>query len=218
MRRPIATIAALFAVTFLSLPAQASVFISPRLGAPDPGPGPGERLVVSFDAANVAGFTWDGVPNSRIGSLAGVAAAPAGVTGRFGFVSTGAGQPRIATLRTPALRSISFYWGSVDAHNRVAVLDGAGRTLMTLDGNQLGPANGSWTASLTNRRVGFHAGPGVSIGGLRFIARGTAFEFDSIAALGVPEPASWALMIAGFGLTGLAARRQSRALSRAAAR
>ncbi|OSZ65244.1 hypothetical protein CAP39_12240 [Sphingomonas sp. IBVSS1] len=201
---------ATLAPLLLAAPAAATIVVAPRLGAPDPGPLPGERLVVSFDAPNAAGFTWDGAPATRTGSLSGVAAAPAGVSGRFGFVSTQAGRPAIATLRTPALRSISLYWGSVDAHNRVQVLGTNGQTLLTLNGNQFTAASGNWNAALTNRRVQFRAMGGTEIGGLRFIARGTAFEFDSIAAGAVPEPSSWALLIAGFGLTGTMARRQRR--------
>jgi hypothetical protein len=34
------------------------------------------------------------------------------------------------------------------------------------------------------------------------------FEFDTVTAAGVPEPAGWALMIAGFGLAGAALRRR----------
>jgi hypothetical protein len=203
----------------LAAPATASIVISPHPGAPDPGPLPGERLVVSFDTANAAGYVWDGAPATRIGSVSGLAAAPAGVTGRFGFVSTGAGQPATAVLRTPGLRSISFYWGSIDTHNRVQVLGTAGQTLLTLNGNGFSPASGSWSSEFTNRRVQFRALPGTEIGGLRFIANGTAFEFDSIAAGGVPEPSNWALLIAGFGLTGAMARRQRRpSVRRAAAR
>ena len=32
--------------------------------------------------------------------------------------------------------------------------------------------------------------------------------FDKVSVAGVPEPTSWALMIAGFGLTGVALRRR----------
>ncbi len=191
-----------------ALPAAATVLISPRLGAPDPGPGRNERIVVDFDAPNAPGFVWSAAPSVRLGSRSGVATAPAGVNNSFGVVTTAAGGAREATLRTPALRSISFYWGSVDAHNRVQLLGTAGQTLLTLNGNSFSPANGRWNAALTNRRVGFHALPGSEIGGLRFIARGVAFEFDSIAANAVPEPASWAMLITGFGLVGAMARRR----------
>ena len=37
------------------------------------------------------------------------------------------------------------------------------------------------------------------------------FDHDDHAAAAVPEPTTWAMMIAGFGLTGIAARRRRRA-------
>lgn len=54
------------------------------------------------------------------------------------------------------------------------------------------------------------------ITGLRFVATGVAFEIDDVAGQlasdgsgsTVPEPATWALMLAGFGMVGAAARRR----------
>ena len=37
-----------------------------------------------------------------------------------------------------------------------------------------------------------------------------AFEFDNIAAGAVPEPATWAMLIAGFGLVGASMRRRKK--------
>jgi hypothetical protein len=36
---------------------------------------------------------------------------------------------------------------------------------------------------------------------------------DGVSLTAVPEPASWALMLAGFGLVGLAARRRTTTLA-----
>ena len=43
---------------------------------------------------------------------------------------------------------------------------------------------------------------------ITFSSTGVAFEFDNLAVAGVPEPASWALMIGGFGLAGAGLRRR----------
>lgn len=71
-----------------------------------------------------------------------------------------------------------------------------------------------------NRRLNIVADAGESIHGLRFWGRGRRFEFDDFAATlapdispdsgTVPEPASWAMRIAGFGLVGAVARRRGR--------
>ena len=71
-----------------------------------------------------------------------------------------------------------------------------------------------------NRRLNIVADAGESIHGLRFWGRGRRFEFDDFAATlapdispdsgTVPEPASWAMRIAGFSLVGAVARRRGR--------
>ncbi len=205
-----ASIAALSLVACLAAaaPAAATVTMTSIAAAPDAGPLPGERLVVTFDAPNAAGYTWVVEPLSRIGSLAGTAAAPTGVTGRFGYVTTARGGVASATLLTPALRSLSLHWGSIDGHNRVEILGDGMTVLGSFGGNLFQGASGSWTDGLSNRRVQFIADALTPIRGVRFAAQGVAFEFDSIAANAVPEPASWAMLITGFGLAGAAMRRR----------
>ena len=44
---------------------------------------------------------------------------------------------------------------------------------------------------------------------------GASYSFDAVFA-GVPEPATWAMMIAGLGLTGAALRRRSSRAARIA--
>lgn len=43
--------------------------------------------------------------------------------------------------------------------------------------------------------------------------RGQGYRLDTISAAVVPEPASWALLIAGFGLVGAMQRRRRTAVS-----
>jgi hypothetical protein len=214
--RSAAFLSAVVVAAFAALPAAAASLIS-LPGAPDPGPFAGETLVVTFDIANAPGFTWAGAPATRTTSQSGTAAAPAGVTSRFAFVSTAHGQPASATLLTPALRSISLYWGSVDAYNKVTLLGRNNQVLGAFTGNQLSMQNGSWWAAAANRRVGFVADPGEWIHAVRLDASGVAFEFDDIAAGAVPEPAGWAMLITGFGLVGAAQRRREAKIAKAAA-
>jgi hypothetical protein len=42
----------------------------------------------------------------------------------------------------------------------------------------------------------------------RGVAVGSAFEIDNIAINAVPEPATWAMMLLGFGAIGIGMRRQ----------
>jgi hypothetical protein len=210
MKIVVAGLAALLATT-----AANAVIVTGAFGAPDPGPGPGQTIVVDFDNPNAAGYVWTaGTIATSIASSA-AAAAPAQDATRYGYVSSALAN-NFATLSTPDLNSISFYWGSIDSYNSVEVLGAGGVVIHTINGATLPPANGNRTSSNTNRRIFITAAPSEVITGLKFRSTGVAFEFDDIAAAAVPEPQSWALLIAGFGLVGAAARRQRRSVHVAA--
>ena len=183
------------AVTFTSVP-----------GAPDPGMPAGHTMVVTFDAPEAAGYSWSGGLATAIGNSP-AAAAPALDLTRYGYVSS-AITPNMATLSTPALKEISFYWGSIDTYNIVEVLGFGGAVLHTVSGGDFSVADGNQLVPGTNRRVTFFWDGAAPIYGLKVTSTGIAFEFDDFSAVPVPEPASWAMMIAGFGLIGAAARRR----------
>jgi hypothetical protein len=204
--------------SFAMASAAQAVSVTGTFGAPDPGPAAGQSIVVSFDAPNAAGYVWSGGIASRCNSFSGAAMPAVGVGGTascFGYVSSSI-NPNNATLSTPDLSSISFYWGSIDAYNFVDVLGAGGATIFSISGSLLPPSNGNQGLPATNRRVNFIAGAGEVITGLRLRSTGVAFEFDNFAATEVldpgggvvPEPATWAMLIAGFGLVGVSARRR----------
>lgn len=197
-----ATLAAL-----LAAPAAATILVSTGHAG---GPAGDEQMIADFDRPLAAGVVWDGAPLVSSRSQAGVALAPLGSEGRFALVSSRG--PRVATLLMPAQASVSLLWGSIDAHNSIEVLDRSLFPVLRLTGRQLLAMGGG-----RDRRVRLDATDGAQIGGLRFFAGGIAFEFDSIAvarpaalttAAAVPEPQSWALMLGGFGLVGMMARRR----------
>lgn len=202
------------AALIAAAPLAAASFVT-SAGAPDPGPAAGETLVVTFDAPDAAGYSWSGNLTIATGSNS-AAAAPAGDSTAYGYVSS-ALTPNWALLSTPDLRSISFYWGSVDDYNELQVLGAGGSVLLTLTGATPGvgtpPIDGNQILERTNRRIFITADAGEAITGLRFASTGVAFEFDDFAANAVPEPATWAMLIAGFGLIGVAARRRRRGVA-----
>lgn len=203
--RSVALMTAVAAV--LSASAASAVTYTSLAGSPDPGPAAGESLVVTFDGPNAAGYNFTaGNIGTAMGST-GNAAAPATDGTMYGYVSSNL-SPNFATLSTPNLRSISFYWGSIDTYNELDVLGAGGTVLTTISGGLLPPANGDQGNAITNRRLFITADAGETITGLTFRSTGVAFEFDTIAASAVPEPQTWAMLIAGFGLVGVAARKR----------
>lgn len=188
--------------------ATSAVTVSSVPGSPDVGPLAGQSLVVTFDAPNAVGYSFSAGLQTTPVSIPGQAAAPADDTTTFGYVSTQFALSS-TTLSTPNLKSISFYWGSIDSYNFVDVLGAGGALLTTISGGAIPPANGDQSQPFTNRRVNFTADAGEVITGLRLRSDGVAFEFDDFAAAAaVPEPATWALLIIGFGFVGVAARRR----------
>ncbi len=76
----------------------------------------------------------------------------------------------------------------------------------TIFATGIAPTPGNWatyTASYTATLA--DAGSAISI---ELVSPGSQGGFDNVALTAVPEPASWALMIGGFGLTGAALRRR----------
>jgi hypothetical protein len=203
----------------IAAPAQAvsyySVGATATPGGPvDPGMAIGEVSLVDFDSAPHTGVTVSTTGSAYLhtGSTGSVAAAPAGDTSQYQALGTGGSATIDFSGYSQQLKSLSVYLGSIDSYNTVEVLNRAGQVLKTITGNDLPGQNGDWFASATNRRLYIEFNPSENVGALRFSSTGVAFEFDSIGAsvAGVPEPASWALMIGGFGVVGGAMRRRQR--------
>ena len=162
---------------------------------------PGEQLVVTFDSAPADGFAVSG-GNVRTGSGSGYAAPHDDSTA---YLAVNNGQS--ATLTTPLLKSFSVYIGSVDSYNHIT-FKGPNGYEETISGDDLvALANGDQSSAGTNRRFYFDFGND-RVNQVVFSATGDAFEFDNIAAGAVPEPATWAMLIAGFGMVGASMRRR----------
>jgi hypothetical protein len=107
------------------------------------------------------------------------------------------------------ITTLSFVWGSVDSYNTLNILDSSMNVLYTIVGNDIfNPANGDRTSPNTNPLVTFSF-TGDNVAYLSFGSTTNAFEIDNLfVGTAVPEPATWALMLLGFGGIGFAMRRR----------
>jgi hypothetical protein len=207
----------------VATPAAAVITVSNVAGNPDPGIPSGFTTVVTFDAPSAAGIlnTISGAVITAAGNTNGVRAAPAGTPANGVYQSVGTGG--VSTFDfggyLPAYRVLtgfSLYWGSVDNYNFVDFLRADNSVVATFGGAQLPRFDGNQTLGTTNPRVTFLISGLHEVTKVRLRSTSNAFEYDTFAVTtgSVPEPASWAMLITGFGLTGAMLRRR-RALAAA---
>ena len=194
--------------------ANALVSVSSTAG-PDTGPRAGETKIIDFDPTLEAGVSIVGDYAITNASVVGIAASPLGDATNFLTVPN-ATIPGSATMTFTSflggdVTGFSFYWGSIDTYNTLELLNRSGVVIGTFTGAGFPPANGDQGAGATNRRVAFDlTGSDQQLGGLRFTSSQFAFESDTFSFSVVPEPATWGLMIMGFGGLGAMLRSNRR--------
>jgi hypothetical protein len=107
------------------------------------------------------------------------------------------------------VKGFQFDWGSIDTYNALTVVTTSGSFNVIpgtsfptqANGNQFLPGtNGLFTVNRTSGTDRF-----VSI---TLTSAQNSFEIDNLAVSYVPEPATWAMLIIGFGLVGATVRRR----------
>ena len=199
-----ASAAVAVAVAFAA-PANATITFTTQPGSnPYAGPTP----TYDFDASTP---TFSGGNVVGPGTTSGQFAQPFGSTGQYYSVGPSTSTPGTIDLSSFGdIFNLSFIWGSVDTYNTLTFLDASNNVLATFTGNQIfNPANGDQTSPNTNPLVTFFFdGTDISnVASMQLSSTQNAFEIDDIAVNGVPEPATWAMMLLGFGAVGIAMRR-----------
>lgn len=108
---------------------------------------------------------------------------------------------------------ISFLWGSPDLYNTLTVNStGSGPQVFTAAGAGFGAAfpvtNGDQSF---NQTVQFQGLAGSRITSMVFASSSDAFEVGRFTVTAIPEPETYALMLAGLGAMGFMARRRKKA-------
>jgi len=108
-----------------------------------------------------------------------------------------------------AFSAFQFDWGSIDSYNTLTIHSSVGDVVVIPGGNFPNAANGNQFAPGTNGLFSVVATAGETFTGITLASSSNSFEIDNLAVTGgVPEPASWALMIMGFGSAGALLRRR----------
>jgi hypothetical protein len=174
----------------------------------------GQQLVADFndelnpEATLLAGYALD-----LNGSTVGVNEGGAGYSGTLPnnathYLTIPGGANAILTS-VGGMKAFSLYMGSPDTYNSIRFIgDGIDQTL---SGGQLsgGDTNQQWS---WGARVNFDFG-GAKINQIVLNSSSNSFESDNFAVAAVPEPATWAMMIMGFGMAGALIRRRQLALA-----
>jgi hypothetical protein len=204
-----AVLAATVAMLAMATASHAATYVSSVNGPDD---NTGRTVLYDFNSGDPGNIT--GNYTITTGTAAQKFAAPLGDTTPY-LVVPGNGSSGTAVLDLgKGYTGLSFYWGSIDSYNTVEFFSGVGGTgtsLGSFAGNNIpvAPANGDQGSALNNRRVFFNFG-GDTAQSIRFTSSQIAFELDDIATTNVPEPSTWATLIAGLTLVGLSMRRRER--------
>lgn len=194
------------AVAALPVSANAAIVI----GSVTPGTVPYSGPPPTFDFDSLSAPVSGGKVTNA--SVSGVSAQPLGSTGNFWTVGPTDGAIGIMDLTSFGdIYNISFIWGSVDAYNTIEFLDAGGGLLKSFTGSDIfNPANGDQTSPNLNPVVRFNLTDSdvTGLARLRLTSSSNAFETDNFTINAVPEPATWAMMLLGFGLVGFGMRRR----------
>ncbi|MBU1378659.1 MAG: PEPxxWA-CTERM sorting domain-containing protein [Alphaproteobacteria bacterium] len=188
-----------------ALPASAAIMWSFSPGVASPGTG--FTTVNTFD-------TVDGITGSGFE----IKTPPADGAGSPPANSNPSGTPYLAVFDggsatigfSGPVKSFQFDWGSIDSYNTLTIDSTGAEKIIVPGGNFINAANGDRVSPGTNGLFTVWGTEGETFQSITLTSSGYSFEIDNLAtsSVPVPEPATWAMMILGFGGVGATMRRR----------
>ena len=196
--------AALISGLAISAPASAATFMFTPGGSSPTG---GFTVVNAFDsAAGLIGANFqiktppadgDGAPPAN--------SVPSGTP----YLAVQGGGSATFNFLAP-VSAFQFDWGSIDGYNTLGFFSNQGGDIV-IPGSDFTntPANGNQVAAGTNGLFTVTGATGEFFTSVTFASSQNSFEVDNLAAVSaVPEPATWAMMLIGFGAVGHSMRKR----------
>jgi hypothetical protein len=187
--------------------AQATVFFTFDPGAASPSTG--YTVIKTFDDLSGVTVNFGTVIVQSVNNGNGAPPANSNPLGTSYLSVLGGGS---ATINFGPTLGFQFDWGSIDSYNTLTVYTNFGSGVVIPGTNFVNPANGNQISPGTNGLFTvFSDDPSEQFTGIKLESGTNSFEIDNLAIQSgaVPEPATWAMLIAGFGLVGVAMRRRS---------
>lgn len=156
-------------------------------------------------------YTGGALYNPIASPIPNISARPVGSLNNYWSIGTSSQQtgPGIATFTAP-LSYYGFLWGSTDTFNSVDFYSGP--TGSTLVGSVFAPPVPQGTQSKAVY-ANIFASAGQAFTKIVFNSSNNAFETDNHAVVAIPEPETYAMLLAGLGLIGTIARRRNKSKS-----
>lgn len=200
---------AAFALIFAGSASAATTLFTPD-GA---SPAGGYTVIDTFDTA--AGLSGSGyiLTTAHDGNGAPPANSIPYDTSYLSVMGGGVANISFSALTKATVGAFEFDWGSIDTYNTLIVHSSLGDfSIIPGSGSFPNAANGDQVAAGTNGLFQVVGAAGETFSGITLESGSNSFEIDNLAIpAGVPEPATWAMMIAGFGLMGAALRNRQTA-------
>ncbi len=205
-------------IALLALSSAANAAVTTSFGPGGASPSTGFTVIDTFDNLGGVSATTGTVliksPPSDSQGAPPANSVPAGTP----YLSVLGGGSATITFERPVF-NFQFDWGSIDDYNTLTIFSSAGTKVIipgtasfpnAADGNQFLPGtNGLFSVTGTS---------GTAFTGFKLESSANSFEIDNLAVKGVvPEPATWAMLIAGFGLVGASLRCQRQTPARVSA-